>query len=456
MDTCSESLTSLFGRSGLIWYRYVNESVASQNGYVTSTSTTVKISVDTTNIWPNGGLGRPAVRLISDNTYTHGLFILDLVHMPWGCGTWPAYWLLGPDWPYNGEIDIIEGVNTIDANSLTMHTSPGCTIAGSGQTATFDYADCSTADGNGCGSSFNNTLTPNNYGELLNSNGGGVYATEWTSDYVQTWFFPRGAIPQSITDGAPDVTTFGTPAVNAQGADGCTIDQHFNNMSIIINTDFCGSWAGEVYESEYPNCPANNTDTRFSGDTSLNSCVDFVGNNPASFVDAYWEIGSIKVYQMPSGAQPTSSYTTSLSSVTPTSGATSSLGPGMGTSTSGLSTAPPYTGPLSSTSTTTSALSPSGTPAICPSQNNTVWTDANAQQYTIACGSDYQGSSTTQQAASFENCMEICDGTSGCSAVSFTGGSGAGFCYLKDTISSDLAYVGNTDAAVRVAGAVPG
>jgi hypothetical protein len=31
-------------------------------------------------------------------------------------GTWPAYWLCGPNWPQGGEIDIIEGVNldTID------------------------------------------------------------------------------------------------------------------------------------------------------------------------------------------------------------------------------------------------------------------------------------------------------------------------------------------------------
>ena len=84
--------------------RYVNESVATTNGYATTDEDSITISVDTTNKWPNGGPGRPAVRLISDNTYTHGLFILDLNHMPYGCGTWPAFWLLGPDWPTNGEI----------------------------------------------------------------------------------------------------------------------------------------------------------------------------------------------------------------------------------------------------------------------------------------------------------------------------------------------------------------
>lgn len=72
--------------------QYVDQSVAEQNGYVTSNSSGAFISVDTTNKWPNGGPGRPSVRLISDNTYTRGLFVLDLDHMPWGCGTWPAFW----------------------------------------------------------------------------------------------------------------------------------------------------------------------------------------------------------------------------------------------------------------------------------------------------------------------------------------------------------------------------
>ncbi|KAI7265585.1 hypothetical protein KC343_g3804, partial [Hortaea werneckii] len=109
--------------------KYVTKDVAWQNGYVQEGDQAV-MSVDTTNTWPRGGDGRPATRIISNNAYTYGLFILDLEHMPWGCGTWPAYWLLGPDWATNGEIDIIEGVNTGMSNSISMHTEAGCTIAG--------------------------------------------------------------------------------------------------------------------------------------------------------------------------------------------------------------------------------------------------------------------------------------------------------------------------------------
>ena len=31
--------------------------------------------------------------------------------MAYGCAVWPAYWSVGNQWPNDGEIDIIEGVN---------------------------------------------------------------------------------------------------------------------------------------------------------------------------------------------------------------------------------------------------------------------------------------------------------------------------------------------------------
>lgn len=50
----------------------------------------VYVGVDTKN---RASSGRMSVRLESKNQYTHGLFILDLDHMPGSiCGTWPAFW----------------------------------------------------------------------------------------------------------------------------------------------------------------------------------------------------------------------------------------------------------------------------------------------------------------------------------------------------------------------------
>ena len=47
--------------------------------------------------------------------------------MPSGCGSWPAFWLTDePAWPINGEIDILEGVNTQTDVKTAMHTTKGC------------------------------------------------------------------------------------------------------------------------------------------------------------------------------------------------------------------------------------------------------------------------------------------------------------------------------------------
>ncbi|MCW2896634.1 MAG: Ricin lectin, partial [Actinomycetia bacterium] len=45
-----------------------------------------------------------------------------------GLGYWPAFWMLGPgQWPENGEIDIMEDVNSLSEVSGTVHcgTDPG-------------------------------------------------------------------------------------------------------------------------------------------------------------------------------------------------------------------------------------------------------------------------------------------------------------------------------------------
>ncbi|THX21003.1 hypothetical protein D6D17_00323 [Aureobasidium pullulans] len=409
--------------------QYVNETVANRNGYTTTDDDSITISVDTTNKWPRGGPGRPAVRLISDNTYTHGLFILDLNHMPFGCGTWPAFWLLGPDWPRNGEIDIIEGVHTSTTNTISMHTDSNCTIAGSGQTGLFTSSNCDHAanDNSGCGSVANNTATPNNYGKALSDNNGGVYITEWTSAYVRVWFFPRNNIPSSVTSGSPNITQFGLPMANFQGS--CNIDSHFANHSIIINTDFCGAWAGFTY-SNYKECPLT------TGLNGYDSCVDYVGNNPQAFLDAYWEINSLKVYQLPVNVDSSTVRTSTapLTSSSPISASNSTgdlvydghtfaavaiSGRSSGSSTT-LSTT--STGSIPSTPPKTATLRPTAQPSTCPEANNAVYVDENVINYNVYCSADTEiGSfnSTDIHGGGFTACFTICDVTPDCVGFTF-------------------------------------
>ncbi|CAE6480877.1 unnamed protein product [Rhizoctonia solani] len=107
-----------------------------------------------------------------------GLAILDAVRMPYGCGTWPSWWTTDvPHWPWNGEIDILEGVNGYTRNQASLHTAPGCTIPTDyGSTGTLAAStNCGSGDtGNqGCGQL---GTASNGYGKPFNDNGGGVYA----------------------------------------------------------------------------------------------------------------------------------------------------------------------------------------------------------------------------------------------------------------------------------------
>lgn len=262
------------------------------------------MGVDSTNT--ASGRGRNSVRISSKATYNHGLIILDLAHMPAStCGTWPAFWMVGPNWPNSGEVDIIEGVNSQSENAMSIHTNSGCEIKNTGNFAgTLKYSDCDTYSSSqpsntGCSISSNNG---NSYGTGFNSAGGGVYATEWTSEAISIWYFPRSAIPSDITNGAPDPSNWGLPQGQFTGA--CDIDEHIVNQQIVFDITFCGSWAGQVFGQDSV-CSAK-----------ASTCQDYVQNNPDAFKDTYWSINSLKVYQNNGGAAPSSSSTTVATSTT--------------------------------------------------------------------------------------------------------------------------------------------
>ena len=69
------------------------------------------------------------------------------------------------------------------------------------------------------------------FGEAFASQGGGVFAMEWTSNYIRMWSFAPASIPDSIITGNPDVSTFGTPSANMEGS--CDIDQHFSEHVLV-------------------------------------------------------------------------------------------------------------------------------------------------------------------------------------------------------------------------------
>lgn len=207
--------------------------------------------------------------------------------MPGGqCGIWPAWWLVGPNWPNDGEIDIIEGVNSQQSDTITLHTSETCSMDGTGSlsSSAMSNEDCGADDGStGCGYS---TTDNEGYGSGFNAAQGGVYVMEWTSDAISVWHWSRANIPSDIAAGNPDPSGWGTPSAQFQGS-GCDIDTHFQQQSIVFDTTFCGSWAGQADV-----WAADSTCSALASD-----CNSYVAANPSAFTDAYWLVNSVKVYQ---------------------------------------------------------------------------------------------------------------------------------------------------------------
>ncbi|GIJ98291.1 hypothetical protein Aspvir_000407 [Aspergillus viridinutans] len=266
---------------------YVNQSSAEQSGLVKVTSSgSFYMGVDYENTLNANGPGRESVRIESKKYYTEGLYVIDIEHMPGSiCGTWPAFWSVGKDWPNDGEIDIIEGVNLQKANEIVLHTSGTCDVSGSNDmTGTLSSSQCGEASGTiGCVVKGTNGSS----GDPFNEAGGGVYAMEWTDAFLKIWFFARSQIPASLSSGNPDTSSFGTPVAHLQGS--CDFSERFKAQKFIIDTTFCGDWAGNVFGES--NCPMSDSSS------PLQSCVNYVAQNPAAFKEAYWEINSIKVYQ---------------------------------------------------------------------------------------------------------------------------------------------------------------
>lgn len=168
---------------------------------------------------------------------------------------------------------------------MTLHTAEGCSISrqsemvGSVFTDNCDVNAPFQSKNQGCQIKTDDSRT---YGKGFNNNGGGVYATEITSSFINIFFFPRGSLPSDISSASPDPSSWGKPMAVFKGD--CDISKTFKNMQLVFTNTFCGDWAGNTWSSG--SC-ASKADT----------CVDYVKNNPNDFEDAYWSVNSLKVYK---------------------------------------------------------------------------------------------------------------------------------------------------------------
>ena len=65
---------------------YVDQAGSQQMNLTYASSTSAVLRVDTSET--DASTGRKSVRISSKNQYNDGLFIFDILHTPYGCGTW--------------------------------------------------------------------------------------------------------------------------------------------------------------------------------------------------------------------------------------------------------------------------------------------------------------------------------------------------------------------------------
>jgi len=265
---------------------------ADKLAYVDTTTKNAIIKVDnTTTVAYNDK--RNTVRIASQESYGVGsVWVADMLHVPYGCSVWPAFWSQAPNWPTGGEIDTFEGVNQLVQNSMTLHTEPGCTQVSPAESSTIvNSTDCSyELNGNqGCIVTDPSTAS---YGAGFAAAGGGVFVTEYASTGISIWFFTRSAVPSSLSGNAStiDTSTLGTPTANWPNG-GCNIAEFFSAQNLIFDITLCGDYAGSA---------------AVFNETCTGVCYnDFVIGSPSNYDQAYFEVSYVKVFG--NGSSSTSS-----------------------------------------------------------------------------------------------------------------------------------------------------
>lgn len=192
-------------------------------------------------------------------------------------------------------VDIYEQWNAYKFNRQTLHTDHNATTGNCtfdmGSALGFHSFDMSnykrTESCDVYASGTNDGCSSWDYEGAYGSSGGGVYAMEWTSDYIRMWTWHPDQVPLDVVQGAPDPEGWGLPGLSVGGSF-CDIDRAFKNQSIVLNVDLCGDTAGSG--SEWTQSCAE--------ETGYNICARYVAANPGDFQESWFGVRTIKVYTL--------------------------------------------------------------------------------------------------------------------------------------------------------------
>lgn len=243
---------------------------------------------------------RNSLRMVSKTTFNaddQNLFIFDVAHMPAVCGTWPAIWFTGANWPYDGEIDVVEGVSLYNKNIYSVHTGSGCSFTQSDVSAmtqvTIVEASGTSCDANAdpgaCGFSDDSTST---FGPGFNSAGGGVFALQFDTSGISMWFFQAGSVPSDISNLAPTPSNWGSPRMSVPTSS-CSPTTYFKDLMMVVDTNMAGSFTEGVWAVDGAGGQATSCKTQ----TGVDTAAEYVTSHGSEFGDAaQWKINGFYVY----------------------------------------------------------------------------------------------------------------------------------------------------------------
>ncbi|KAK7059685.1 hypothetical protein R3P38DRAFT_2837226 [Favolaschia claudopus] len=243
---------------------------------------------------------RNALRMVSKQTFNakdQNLFIFDIAAMPAVCGTWPAVWFTGANWPFQGEIDVVEGVSLYTQNIYSIHTGSGCTIPTTSVSAMSKVSIVKSGGNNcdanvdtaGCGFSDHEKTT---FGPGFNAAGGGVFALQFDTDGIKMWFFQTGSVPSDISSLAPNPSTWGTPRMSVPTSS-CAPTTFFSDLMMIVDTNLGGTFTEGVWAVDGAGGQSKSCKTQ----TGVETAAEYVRNHGSEFGDdAQWKINGFYIY----------------------------------------------------------------------------------------------------------------------------------------------------------------
>jgi hypothetical protein len=159
----------------------------------------------------------------------------------------PAFWTVGGDWPYGGEIDIIEGANVKGPNKMTINVRNGCTFTYARDSMAGTGEKCTTRSHTWCSVAAKNDYTAQGY-----------YVMRRNQESMAIWYFAGNDLPGSLAKagtaegaGVLDETTFGKPAALFKFNSDCRTSD-FGPQGIVRNIALCARYVKSNNAADRP------------------------------------------------------------------------------------------------------------------------------------------------------------------------------------------------------------